>query len=102
MGAGDGHNGGDTGGSETHSHTLSTTANKAYAQIGNNGTGIMFESSDGVRLYENRKNQTWSWTHNQDAMSDNTEVFSTPVRGDTDLASSLPPYYAVYMWRRAS
>ena len=102
MGAGDGHNGGDIGGSETHSHTLSTTANKAYAQIGNNGTTIMFEGSDGVRLYENRKNDTWAWTHNQDATSNNTENFSVPVRGDTDLASSLPPAYYVYMWRRAS
>lgn len=93
---------GNTGGTSTHSHTLSKT-NKAAAQIGNNSKTIMFESGYGFgQIYSRHVNTCYVWTHNGDAVSSSTVQLATPVRGDTDPSSSWPPYYTLVGWYRQS
>ena len=102
LAAGDSYTAGATGGEATHEHTISKT-NKVYAQIGNQAQTAMFESGDTFgKIYSHSSAQCYAWTHNRDAASTNSDVNSTPVRGTSDPASSMPPYLVAYMWYRTA
>lgn len=97
--------GGQTGGSNTHYHTLSDEKS-AVAQITNYGGTAIFESGDDgtdtlPRIRDRNKNGLWAWSHSKDnKTTDNW--YPIPVRGSTDNASTWPPYYTLVGWYRQS
>lgn len=92
---------GSTGGSDSHTHTLSVT-NKAVANIGNNATTLMFEGGEWGNIIDSATSTCWQWQHAQDSVSTNNTVHSVPVRGTTDESSSWPPYITLIGWQRIS
>ena len=104
LAAGDTYVAGDSGGSDSHSHTLS---NNGAACIGNFSdttafsTGFHYKWKD----YADSGNSMWSWTHNADgdftsSSSGYNEASFVSLTGSTDMTNSMPPYLAVYMWKR--
>ena len=93
--AGTGYAAGDIGGEETHQHGLSA----AYAKIS------MKENTG--RLYTTMIAASYNATHYLDtsaaAVAETlARVEGAAIGGTTDSGSSLPPYLAVYMWRRTA
>lgn len=102
IGASSSYTAGSSGGSKTHLHTFDST-NKAYAMIGNYSNTVMFEdTSVNPTIVSLAKRTCYSWTHNSDASSTSSTVRPVSVRGQTDSNSVLPPYLAVYMWKRTA
>ena len=49
----------------------------------------------------------WAWTHNDDdAINSSTDHYNdgkfVSLTGSTDMTNSMPPYLAVYMWKRTA
>jgi len=105
LAAGDAYAAGDSGGSASHSHTLS--ANGA-ACIGNHSNVTAF--STGYKYYwkdYNSGTNMWAWTHNSDKqLTSSTDHYNdgsfVGLTGSTDMTNSMPPYLAVYMWKRTA
>ena len=93
LGAGGSYPVGGTGGSSTHEHG----AGKLYATIG--------VGSDHGTWYAKGVRGDTNWTASSQLTvtgtpSSATRSGGTPVLGNTDSASVIPPYLAVYMWKR--
>ena len=87
--------GADTGGSNKHSHGLSS----GYALINSSGSQM---------LYQNKKVPSWKFTWYAGAQDevfgpyDGNIASATSLGGTTDSASNLPSYQTLYAWRRTS
>ena len=105
LAAGDVYAAGDSGGSASHSHTLS---NNGAACIGNYSNTTAFSSGDRYKWKDyNSGSNMWAWTHNADAaVTSSTDHYNDgkfiSLTGSTDTANSMPPYLAVYMWKRTA
>ena len=94
IGADETYEAGDTGGAATQAYTLSDSA---WAQIRLNTANIANRSiSIGAgnaydAIYSNIS-QTGTGPIQE----------ATPLRGSTDSCNNLPPYLAVYMWKRTA
>lgn len=98
IGCGDSYSNGATGGSSSHSHGL----NNGYAKILytwiNDWNRIVLQTKENVSYSTNFKGgdmNGYGW-------STNTVGSATALGGSTDSTSNIPPYLAVYMWKRVS
>ena len=98
LSAGNTYTAGTTGGSATHNHTLE------------NGAALMSPRSSGGGYAYAKKKTVSDWMPNADCeegdvyrdFSQWTITSGVALGGTTDNASSLPPYFVVYMWRRTA
>lgn len=93
LAAGSTYGAGTTGGSATHTHAL---GNSAYAQINHHDGAFWFKEIDGVSYAASGKGTSTG------ANVTNTQSSAVPLGGTTNSASSLPPYLAVYVWKRTA
>lgn len=101
MGASDTYPAGSTGGSPTHTHDVS-----GDAAIGVMQTTTAY-SSTGSKLFEKFPFELYAHTHERDYIFDNGNRFYSELRcvktkGNANEQSNMPPYIAVYIWRRVA
>ena len=105
LAAGDSYKVGNSGGSASHSHTLS--ANGA-ACIGNYSNVTAFSSGGRYKWKDyNSGSNMWAWTHNADgAVTSSTNHYNdgsfVSLTGSTDAANNMPPYITAYCWHRVA
>ena len=131
IGAGNSYSGGSTGGSTTHTHTNPTTGSTAitvdqmpshshYASTGGAGSHShtlsvdIYGNPDGWSDYgRNYWNNNWGssnpstspvgdHTHTVTVESTGSGQGHTHTMGSTGSTSNIPPYLAVYMWKRTA
>lgn len=94
LGADGAHAAGTTGGSDTHKHGLT------------DGYGKMGISAAGELQYKYKASPQWeaNWKINGTASQSSTasRVDGMELGGNTADAQTLPPYLAVYMWKRTA
>lgn len=94
---------GATGGSSTHTHTLSS---QGYAAIGNMATGITF--TDGgltptvVSVAQKTGTTAYTWTHNMDSSTTSSSAKCVYLSGQTDSTEIYPTYLVVNIWKRTA
>lgn len=97
LAAGSTYTAGDTGGSATHSHTLS---NNGFAKL------VLKSASKIVYRETNHPDEPWTSNYQESAgggsSASTNEHYGTDLGGKTDDATTLPPYLAVYCWKRTS
>lgn len=98
LAAGDSYKAGSTGGSKTHSHKLSSAA---YAKIGftwlnNYNTLVQGETVEGDYYSGSQMPGLPSYS------SLESSNVCTPLGGQTDAQTLMPPYKAYYMWERTA
>ncbi len=100
IGAGNSYSVNSTGGSTSHSHSLSARGGANIRKVAN----IFFEGriSDAGTMPSSSE-KWWQTTANSDSAI--TSITSENGRGvglygNTDSKTTLPPYIAVYMWKR--
>lgn len=88
---------GTTGGAASHSHTLSDSG---YAKSSMHGDGLIrHRELSGLPAWEpNYKIQATSGS----ADSGFNDPYGIGLGGNTDVSSTLPPFLAVYMWKRTA
>ncbi|MGN0451988.1 MAG: phage baseplate protein [Acutalibacteraceae bacterium] len=99
LAAGDTYRAGTTGGAKEHSHNIDP--DKAYAQ---------FYSSDGTELFTGWRrgvnSKSWDSTEhflmNGYSTGQQTVDGGVGVYGTSDEANNMPPYLAVYVWKRTA
>ena len=90
LGAGDSYAAGGTGGETTHNLTIDEmpshrhVINASYSSAGSS-------SSDGGKILSGDDNNAWLW-----------DFTSTNWVGGSAAHNNMPPYLAVYMWKRVS
>lgn len=92
LAAGSIYNAGDTGGNATHNHTLSDSG---YAAIDINKGQVRYRETR-VAGWQ----ATWKIDGSNSQSATTNEDYASPLRGNTDNASSMPPYLVVYVWER--
>lgn len=105
LAAGDTYAAGDSGGSASHSHTLSANGAACignYADVTAFYTGYKYFWKD----YSTGTNM-WAWTHNGDgqltsSMTHYNDGSFVGLTGSTDSDNSMPPYLVLYMWQRVA
>lgn len=112
LSAGDVYNGGETGGSATHSHTtaghtLTVAEMPSHTHTQNShrhtATGTWAEATYGsVQGYAYSYNRGLQnrYTSYTTATNQNTGGGGSHSHGDTGGANSLPPYTPFYVWKR--
>lgn len=102
IAAGSNYSAGSTGGSASHTHTLSDAGGTAfrnystYAYIGRASTAGNIPG-DGASY-----NQYWRWSHNADSSTSSAPYAGYALYGKTDSETTLPPYLSVYIWKRTA
>ena len=97
LAAGDVYRNGDTGGSDTHNHSL----NDGYAKI--------TRTFAGDSLYSNEKTVSEYWlSSNGRTYPVNSESYAgncnkgVTLGGTTENVSNMPPYLVAYVWKRTA
>lgn len=101
MGASDTYPAGSTGGSSTHTHDVS--GNAAIGVVSNT---TAYDSS-GAKISEEFPIGLYAHTHEYDSPFDRGNAsYSTmkciKTKGNANEQSNMPPYVAVYVWRRVA
>lgn len=91
LACGDAYAGGSTGGSATHNHGVSS----AYVLANASGNQFRFVEKAVSGWYSNGY-RTFAGT----ATSDAWQYYGWALGGATDNANTMPPYLAVYVWKR--
>ena len=94
IGAGNTYSANATGGNVNHTHTLQS----AYADFILTGA-TAYENY--VTVPSRQYSLKWALPNNQQSTTDNSP-YAIPIKGNTDSSSNIPPYLAVYMWKRVS
>lgn len=102
LSAGSSYANGSTGGSATHSHSLSRKAGANFRKFGTKF--IQGESTlAGAIQPESRVNKYWLTDGSEDYSSDTIEgQAGVSLYGNTDVTTNLPPYLVVYVWKRTA
>jgi hypothetical protein len=105
LGAGDTYAAGATGGSDAHSHTHNLWADIYMLKDGSTvrSNGVMYmkgkqHSKHSIMDYALQDNQSLS----RKDLSGVSYQYGTNVDGSIEQANNMPPYLAVYMWRRVA
>lgn len=111
IGAGDMYGAEQTGGSTTHTHDVAMRFASYYSSMvmeGHEKTGIVAYAEDGTKTATG--NTRIGYTGENNLVNAGTEAGRTDIGsfgvyetvGNTSYESSLPPYLAVYMWKRTA
>ena len=93
LAAGSTYGAGTSGGSATHYHTLSDAG---IALINHHDGKFWFSEIDGVSYVASGSGSA------SGAVVNANQTSAIPLRGGTDSGSTMPPYLAVYMWKRTA
>ena len=107
VGAGDVYTAGDTGGEATHDHLYRVGYRPYYGSlVGNDNKAIM--------LYDYR-NRSWNYADSDTGLPDSNSINKALTKSEnnihaaeysvvahTDKADNIPPYLAVYIWKRVA
>ena len=100
LGAGNLYSTGSTGGSTTHTNVLNADG---AAAIRNYAGTLIFGDGSNAGGMRAKSGQTWSFDHPVDApRTDGTDHSGVKLYGKTGEGSSMPPYLAVYIWKRTA
>ena len=106
LSAGNTYTAGSTGGKAEHKHGLN---DNAAALIGNHGDTTAFSPNYnfylGTNYNINNGAYCWSHTHDNPFNSDNSKfslLAAVGLVGNTVSANNMPPYLAVYVWKRTA
>lgn len=91
LAAGDTYANGTNGGNSKHTHTL----NNGYTKVNANGTTLRFIEKTVPAWYSNGQRTFASM-----GTSQASQAYGWALGGTTDEANNMPPYLAVYMWKR--
>lgn len=95
---------GSTGGSKTHNHPLSAAGGAAMRKYAN--TFYQGDTTTAGRMPSERSTSHWWGTDTNTDYEvrslDTTRGTGIALYGSTDNREILPPYLAVYMWRRTA
>ena len=89
---------GSTGGTWNHTHNLDTNSAIAALQLNNKGSIWYREVNIGTSITKNYTLQT----NGAGKSEENTTGWGTKLYGYTSSVKVVPPYYAVYVWKRIS
>lgn len=98
VGAGDTYAVNATGGATTHTHTLSASGHADISYIWTGSRNRLVMKTTSYSFTGNR------YTDNDVSFVDGSQssTTATPLSGKTDSGSTMPPYLAVYMWKRTA
>ena len=106
LSAGNTYTAGSTGGKAEHKHGLN---DNAAALIGNHGDTTAFSPNYnfylGTNYNINNGAYCWAHTHDNPFNSDNSKfslLAAVGLVGNTVSANNMPPYLAVYVWKRTA
>lgn len=104
LSAGDTYAAGSTGGSDTHLHNAQGSVGNLRAAIGAVAASDVYIGYDAQQRQPNGQGPSAATYAIQGSRVSGDKTFShyTGVYGQTDRASSLPPYMAVYVWQRTA
>jgi hypothetical protein len=109
LGAGDSYTAGATGGSATHNHTHDLWADmymlKDDSAVRSNGAMYMKgkqHSKHSIMDYalQDQKDSQGNYLLSRKDLSGVSYQYGTNVDGSINQANNMPPYLAVYMWKR--
>lgn len=89
---------GSTGGAWGHTHNLDTNSAVAAIQLNNGGTIDYREIRTGVDTTKNYTINTGGTGKGNTSNSD----WGAKLYGDTSSTQVIPPYYAIYIWKRTA
>lgn len=99
LAAGDTYAAGSTGGSPTHTHDVSGNASIGVTQntTAYDSSGAILSTEFPINLYAH--------THEYDSIFDRSHTFYSTLscvktKGNANEQSNLPPYTAMYVWKR--
>lgn len=97
LGAGGSYTANNTGGSASHAHSLS---DNGIAKLSTSGNKLQMHSVAVSPPYP----VDWEFIFPQNGQNatDPTQGYGMGLGGSTDMADALPPYLAVYMWKRVN
>ena len=104
MGASDEHEAGSTGGSETHSHSISGTVGETTLSVDQIAAHQHTQSTEGLQVFSGTTRTQRGWAANGSQSQSNAATVSNggsqphahSLSGiSSEAANSLPPYYAL-------